>query len=217
MHRVRQMLRLAEAIGVAPVPEVACPAPVSPAIAPPAPYAVVHAAPMFLYKRWTADGWRGVISALKQRGLQVVATGGPAPGERAYLDDVLAGADVLRADGKLDWQELTGLISAARVYVGPDTSVTHLAAATGVPIVALYGPTDPVLWGPWPASPPSQDWSPAGTIQRRGNVWLVQNPLPCVPCQLEGCERNRDSYSRCLDELPLDTVLTAVDQALAPR
>jgi len=43
----------------------------------------------------------------------------------------------------------------------------------------------------------------------------VQNPLPCMPCQLEGCERNIMSRSVCLDELSPKIVLRAVDQALA--
>jgi heptosyltransferase-3 len=60
-------------------------------------------------------------------------------------------------------------------------------------------------------------WVAAGTIQKRGNVWLVQNPLPCLPCQLEGCERRLDSFSQCLDELSPTQVITAVDQALAVR
>ena len=107
------------------------------------------------------------------------------------------------------------MLSQARVYVGPDTSVTHLAAAAGCPTVALYGPTDPRLWGPWPVGGLDPTWEAAGTIQRRGNVWLVQNPLPCMPCQLEGCERRLDSYSTCLDELPPEQVIAAVDQALA--
>jgi heptosyltransferase-3 len=46
-------------------------------------------------------------------------------------------------------------------------------------------------------------------------VWVVQNPLPCLPCQLEGCERNIDSFSRCLDELSIAAVMPAVDEALA--
>ena len=91
--------------------------------------------------------------------------------------------------------QLAGLLSKARVYVGPDTSVTHLAAAAGCPTVAIYGPTDPRLWGPWPVGGLDEAWIAAGTIQHRGNVWLVQNPLPCMPCQLEGCERRLDSYS----------------------
>ena len=57
-------------------------------------------------------------------------------------------------------------------------------------------------------------WQPAGTVQQRGNVWLVQNPLPCLPCQLEGCERRLQSYSCCLDELSPQQVIAAVEEAL---
>jgi heptosyltransferase-3 len=55
--------------------------------------------------------------------------------------------------------------------------------------------------------------------QRRGNVILLQNPeLSCVPCQLEGCERHRESYSQCLDRLPAERVIVAVRRLLdAPR
>jgi heptosyltransferase-3 len=60
-----------------------------------------------------------------------------------------------------------------------------------------------------------ENWAAAGVTQRRGNVWLVQNALPCMPCQLEGCERRFDSYSQCLDELSAAQVIAAADQALA--
>jgi len=86
-----------------------------------------------------------------------------------------------------------------------------------VPTVALYGPTDPRTWGPWPVGGLDRPWDAAGTVQHRGNVWLVQNPLPCLPCQLEGCERRLDSHSQCLDELSPSQVVAAVDQALAMR
>ena len=117
-------------------------------------------------------------------------------------------------EGVLTWPELAHLIAAAKVYVGPDTSVTHLAAATGAMTVALYGPTDPRRFGPWPRTGHDRPWDAAGTVQRRWNVWLVQNPLPCLPCHKEGCERHIDSQSRCLDELLPRQVLAAVDQAL---
>jgi heptosyltransferase-3 len=51
-------------------------------------------------------------------------------------------------------------------------------------------------------------------IQNRGNVWIVQNPLPCMPCTFEGCERHIRSRSTCLDELMPAQVLAAADQAL---
>jgi heptosyltransferase-3 len=170
---------------------------------------------MFVYKRWTADGWRKLAAALRQRGLTAVVTG--APSDRDYLDDVWRGSDVTRLDGKLAWPDLSTIVASGQAYIGPDTAITHLAAATGVPTVALFGPTDPRLWGPSPRGGLDPPWSAAGTIQQRGNVWLVQNPLSCLPCQFEGCERRLDSYSRCLDELTAEQVIAAVDQALAVR
>jgi len=178
---------------------------------------VIHAAPMFRYKQWTPSGWREVAAALAARGLAVIATGGPADPERRYLDEVWRDAPVQRLDGRLDWPQLAGLLAKARVYVGPDTSVTHLAAAAGCPTVALYGPTDPRLWGPWPVGGLDTMWAAAGTVQRRGNVFLVQHAYPCTPCQLEGCERRLDSDSQCLIALTPRQVIDAVDQALAKR
>jgi lipopolysaccharide heptosyltransferase III len=213
IHRVEQMLRLADALGIERVPELVCPAAATRAqIAPGVSYAVIHAAPMFRYKQWTREGWRALAAGLEQRGLSVVAIGGPDLAERKYLDDVWQGVATVH---QVAWPETVSLLSQARIYIGPDTSVSHLAAATGCPTVALFGPMDPRVWGPWPVGGLETPWAASGTIQHRGNVWLVQNPLPCLPCTFEGCERHIESYSRCLDELTPHRVLTAVDQALA--
>jgi heptosyltransferase III len=248
LHRLEEMHRLADALGIARVGHLVCPgggsfspppygaevtgwAGGAPSLCDPpprpsptggegagAPYAVVHAAPIFVYKRWTRDGWRALAAGLAERGLKVIATGGPAADERAFLDDVWKERpDIARLDGQLSWPQIAALLAGAEVYVGPDTSVTHLAAASGCPTVALFGPTDPRLWGPVPAGGLDPMWAGAGTIQRRGNVWLVQNPLSCLPCHHEGCERHLMSFSRCLDELPPAQILRAVDAALASR
>jgi len=211
IHRVEQMLRLADALGIARVSEVVCPAggPVDPT--PGDEYAVVHAAPMFRYKQWTRAGWRSLAAGLAQRGLTVVAISGPDEAERRYLEDIWQGVATVRTAA---WPETVSLLVGARVYVGPDTSVSHLAAATGCPTVALFGPMDPRVWGPWPVGGLDPPWRASGTVQNRGNVWIVQNPLPCLPCTFEGCERHIDSASRCLEELSASQVLVAVDQAL---
>ncbi|MGH6673777.1 MAG: glycosyltransferase family 9 protein, partial [Xanthobacteraceae bacterium] len=219
-HRVIELSRLADALGLSQQSEIVCPRD-GKAERPdlPAPYAVLHAAPMFRIRRWTDHGWRVLAQALAGRGLTIAVTGGPDPGERDYLDRLWDGVDpsVRRFDGALSWPELTLLLRNAAVYVGPDTSMTHLAAGAGAPTVALYGPASPSLMGPWPLGGLATPWSRAGTIQRRGNVWVVQNPLPCMPCDKLGCEGHLDSYSRCLDELPVQQVLAAVDQALSVR
>jgi heptosyltransferase-3 len=229
-HRLEEMHRIADVLGIARVGHLVCPGDLErgrprpypeesgrDARAPKDPYAVIHAAPKFVYKRWTRDGWRALAAGLTERGLKIVATGGPAADERAFLDDVWDGSVVTRLDGRLTWPQTAALVAGARVYVGPDTSVTHLAAASGCPTVALYGPTDPRLWGPVPAGGLDPMWEASAAIQRRGNVWLVQNPLPCQPCHNEGCDRHLASHSRCLDELAPAQVLPAVDAALASR
>jgi lipopolysaccharide heptosyltransferase III len=213
IHRVEQALRLADAIGIARVPELVCPAAAPPSnIAGSARYAVIHASPMFAYKEWTRDGWRALAAGLEQRGLAIIAIGGPGDAERQYLDNIWQGIAKVH---QVRWPETMALLAKATIYVGPDTSVTHLAAAAGCPTIALFGPMDPRVWGPWPVGGLSAPWQASGKIQNRGNVWIVQNPLPCLPCTFEGCERHIDSRSICLDELEPAQVLAAVDRALA--
>jgi heptosyltransferase-3 len=193
-HRIVDLLHLAELLEIPASAEVVCPrGDIRRDLIPAHAYAVVHAVPKYRYKRWTNEGWRQLAAELRARGLATMVIGAKA--DRDYLDEVWRQCDVARLDGALTWPELSALIGAARVYVGPDTAVTHLAAATGALTVALYGPTDPRIWGPWPLGGLERPWAAAGTIQNRGNVWLVQNPLPCLPCQKEGCERHLDSHS----------------------
>ena len=217
-HRIIELMRLADVVGAAGKSQPVVPGSAAPPVPNMArrPYAVLHADPMYRYKRWTHEGWRALARALAQRGLGVAVTGGPDPDERAYLDALWDPADppVERLDGRLDWPQLAALIGGAAVYVGTDTSMSHLAAGTGCPTVAIFGPVSPHLMGPWPLEWPAKSWVAVDTIQQRGNVWIVQKALPCQPCEKLGCERHYDSYSRCLDELSVEEVLIAVDEAL---
>jgi len=182
-------------------------------------FAIVHPSPRWRYKQWTAAGWRALIAALGRRGLRVVITGGPGATERSYLDSVLteAAGRLQRVDGRWTFAQTADVLKHAAMYVGPDTATTHLAAACGTPTVALYGPTDPVIWGPWPARDGSA-YARVAMRQQRGNVLLLQNPeLTCVPCQLEGCERHRESFSQCLDRLAPERVIAAALALLEAR
>lgn len=217
-HRVVELFRLADSLGIYERPDVVAPARVPP-LAARAPYAVLHASPLYQIRRWTDDGWRALARSLAQRHLAVVVTGGPGDGEREYLDRVWSPVHSLveRADGRMNWGELAQLLSGAAVYVGPDTSMTHLAASTGCPTVAIYGPASPRSMGPWPVGGLREPWAHVDTVQRRGNVWVVQNPLPCVPCDRLGCDNHLNSRSQCLDELSPVQVMRAVDEALGER
>ncbi len=182
-------------------------------------YAVVNLSPRFRYKRWHLRGWCGLLQWLHQRDLRIVVSGGSSPEERDYVREVLARSGVPALDlvGGLRFGETADLLRGAALYVGPDTATSHLAAACGTPAVVLFGPTDPRLWGPLPRGGLDVPYEPAAASQRRGNVLLLQEPsLSCVPCQREGCERHRLSFSACLDALSAASVIEAARTLLEP-
>jgi heptosyltransferase-3 len=180
--------------------------------------AVLHLYPKFNYKMWHAQGWSELAHWLAQRGLRVVLSGGNAPEELDYVETILPllPQDTLNLAGRLNLEQSACLLGRAAIYIGPDTALTHMAAALGIPTVALYGPSNPVKWAPWPKNhnKDSNPWKRLG-IQRIGNVVLLQGPGACVPCLLEGCERNIASFSDCLQELRTDKVITACGQLIS--
>lgn len=225
-HTVRMNLKLAELLGITPVAEVVVgwtardQTLVQELIqdAGSGRYAVLHPYPKFNYKKWHAAGWRELATRLDRQGLRVVLTGGMGAEEQAYVAAIaerLPGG-ALNLAGRLSLSMLGPLLASAAVYVGPDTATTHIAAAVGVPTVALFGPSNPVKWGPWPKGHPADrnPWQRIGS-QRVGNVFLLQGIKHCVPCMLEGCDRHVQSYSDCLQGLPASRVIEAVEALLA--
>lgn len=177
-----------------------------------APYAVLHPHPKFRYKMWTEEGWGEVGRWLAQRGMPVVLTGGPGTEERAYVGRIAREIpEALDLSGKLGLGGVSLVLARAALYVGPDTAVTHAAAALGVPTVALYGPTNPVKWGPWPQRHPldANPWTRTGSQTYR-HVRLIQGTGACVPCGNEGCERHVESTSDCLTQMPPERVIAAI-------
>lgn len=174
-------------------------------------FVVVHVPSMWNYKQWPLAHYRDVIAGLIEEGVQVVLTGGPGERDRrlvAATHDLGEPPALLDVAGRLQLAQLTTLLERAALYIGPDTSVTHLAAACGQRVITVFGPTNPVVWGPWPqghegASP----YRVREQTQRAGKVILLQGPNDCVPCAQEGCERHRDSRSDCLEGIAPQRVL----------
>lgn len=227
-HTVLMNLKLAEALGIAPSYAVAAAwtlqdaaqlAAALPFDADTEDFAVLHVYPKFAYKTWHAQGWAELAQWLHARGLRVVLTGSKAEDELAYVAEIFSKlpANTVNLAGQLSLAESACLLSHAKVYIGPDTVMTHIAAAVGTPTVALYGPSNPVKWGPWPQgyAQPHNPYRLRGT-QRVERVILLQGPGDCVPCMEEGCERNIRSLSACLQNLPSQEVIAAV-QSLVER
>lgn len=177
------------------------------------PLAVLHPYPKFRYKMWHRRGWIEVAQWLLDHGFRVALTGGPGADERAYVDAIAKQLpdDVINTAGKLTLGGTAALLTRAQFYVGPDTAVTHMAAATGIPTIALFGPSEPVRWGPWPKghTVDTNPWRRLGD-QRVGNVQLIQGRAVCAPCGLEGCGRHIDSASDCLLAIPTKLVINCL-------
>ncbi len=229
-HTVAGNLRLLEPLGIAPIAAVragwdeGAPARAReafPGVEGPRPFALMHVSPKFPYKAWTSQGWIELARALAQSGMTVVVAGGGSQEERDYIAGLMPQLPpaTVSVAGKVDLAALAWLLARARIYVGTDTAVTHMAAAAGIPTVALFGPSSPVKWGPWPGafrSTGASPWLLRGT-QMRGNVFLLQgeDPRDCVPCQGEGCEKHVRSLSDCLQHMPSRVVIDAVERMLS--
>ncbi|HUS13722.1 MAG TPA: glycosyltransferase family 9 protein, partial [Chloroflexia bacterium] len=137
-HRVAMNLALLDVIDVPPVREVAVSwgkedeSAVAALDEIAAPYAVLHPYPKFSYKMWRQQGWIEVAQWLHAQGYRVVLTGSADPAEVNYVTAVADGAPhAINAAGKLTLGGTGCLLSRAALYVGPDTAITHMAAALG--------------------------------------------------------------------------------------
>ncbi len=221
-HTVLQHLKLDELIGVRPSFSLVPPRPseeIQNSIFSPGEtnYAVLHLHPQWHYKRWTEQGWIAVCRYLDKQGVSVVLSGSPAQAEIDYIAKIQQSlpSSVINIAGKTSLAQLSDIISRASLFIGPDTGITHLAAATGIPVITLYGPTNPVKWAPWPFGY-RQNKNP---FQRKGsqhvnNVFLIQGEAECVPCHQEGCDNHRLSHSECLDTLSPEKVINTIQKIL---
>jgi heptosyltransferase-2 len=121
----------------------------------------VHPGSGGTHKLWPLAGWRQVLTWVARQRLPCVIISGPAEGDRVaeLLQDVPSYPWVCAA--QLPLPHLAALLARCQVVVGHDSGITHLAAAVGTTPLALFGPTDPLVWGPrsrrscvlWPQPP----------------------------------------------------------------
>jgi hypothetical protein len=105
-------------------------------------YAVIHPYSGAARKNWPIERYRELAGWLEKQ-MQVRWCAGP---NEEWI--VGSGAWSVGAVRIEDLYELACWLAKARLYVGNDSGITHLAAAAGAPVVALFGPTDPAVWGP---------------------------------------------------------------------
>ena len=159
------------------------------------PFGVLALGAMSWSKRLGDDRFVAAARHLLDRGLRPVLLG--APGEDQEHGAHIAGQvpEALDLCGRTPLSVAAGVLSAARVVLGNDSALSHLAAACGVPVVVVFGPTDPAVTrprGPW--------------------VRVVRDEsLPCLVCQQGACAIAGHPCMRNLDPARL---AEAIDHAL---
>lgn len=148
------------------------------------------------YKEWNSQKWIEIINWLwKDFATGVIIIGSREEQPKAQAIIKKCDARVFNLAGLTTLAELAGLLSLSRLHVGVDSAAPHIAAATGVPTVTIYGPTS------W------KDWAPVGKDHR-----VIAPDMDCAPCFQKGCDNS--GHSLCLESLSTEKVKGVIREAL---
>jgi N-acetylglucosaminyldiphosphoundecaprenol N-acetyl-beta-D-mannosaminyltransferase len=142
------------------------------AILPPtdAPYVALHAGSggYSTARRWSAEHFAAVAMQLHRDGARVVLVGSMGD-DTPQVRALLAAAHIPTHDlsGRTTLGQLAAALARCRLFIGAESGVMHIAAAAGVPLVALFGPGNPAAWGPWALHAPAH---------------IIRSAPPCSPC-----------------------------------
>lgn len=153
-------------------------------------------------KRWTTEGYGALIRRLEQEYGRVLICGGPDDTAVARAVHRHAHGQGVDLTGRADLQTFMALADRAQLVISNDSAPMHIAAARGVPVVAIFCATTPSL-GYSPYTPHA--------------VVVETTDLSCRPCGRHGgrsCPRGTDD---CMRLISVDQVLAGVEQLLARR
>lgn len=164
-------------------------------------------AAFFLGSRWPSRFWfpqptaRVAQILVQQYGMGIVLIGGP--NEVAFAQAVSAALatslgtpspiPVTDLTGQTSLRDLIGIFSRCRLAFGPDSGPMHIAAATGTPVISVWGATSPIRSAPW------------GSDQL-----VVCGPAACSPCYTRECRIGRV----CMQRITPEQVLSAMERVL---
>jgi len=168
------------------------------------PFAAAHLASFaHAAKRWDLGRFAAVFEELAaRRGLPVVLLG--SEGEKsvnAKAAALAAKARTFDLSGMTTLPEALGVLAEARLFLGNDSGLAHLAGAAGTPSVVVFGSTDPEATRPWDG--PRGDKRPV-------RLELVRRRTLCAPCRFDVCPIDH----ACMDGVTPEDVLAAIDTVL---
>ena len=153
------------------------------------PLVMIHPTARYWSKAWPADRFAALSDGLAKQGISVLLVGNEK--DRVIGQEIqhLSESKLVSLMGRTSVLELAALMKRCGLFVGNDGGPMHIAAAVGCPVLAIFGPTDPGIWGP------------------RGDcVKVVYRGLDCDSCFLPGCLRGEES---CMKLISVDEVYSA--------
>ncbi len=159
------------------------------------PFAVIHPAAAFATKQWAVENFARVAEELTARGLTPVAI---TSQKEVGAIDLLTKESAAGVFGlnDLSLPEVTALTSRARLFVGNDSGIAHIAAAAGAPCVVIFGSSNVAHWRPWTTNANE----------------VVREEMPCQPCHGYFCAEFEKP--ECILRVPVERVLGAIDRVL---
>jgi heptosyltransferase-3 len=159
------------------------------------PFAMVHPATSFATKQWATEKFARVTEYLAERGLSTVALA--APGEAHVVKNLVthSSAPVISLTD-LSLPEVTALAARARLFVGNDSGIAHMAAAVKTPSVVIFGSSNVAHWKPWATAPAE----------------TVLEEMDCQPCHGYFCEKF--AQPECILRVPVERVTAAIERVL---
>ena len=142
-------------------------------------------------KLWPPERLAELIDRLHAEGQPPCVLLG-APADRPIADRIMAACTAPPIDlvGRTTLRELVAVLSLADRVICHDSGPMHIAAALDKPLVAIFGPTDPALTGPYSAA-----------------AKVVSLPLECAPCRRRECPLG---HHACMRDLSVDAVFESV-------
>ncbi|HKP68373.1 MAG TPA: glycosyltransferase family 9 protein [Pyrinomonadaceae bacterium] len=160
-----------------------------------APFALLHPAAAFETKQWDAANFARVSDGLADRGLRTIAVASRSEGP--VLDAVRKSATVgIVTFDNLTLPEITALASKAKLFVGNDSGIAHIAAAVNTPSVVIFGSSNRSHWRPWTKAPNK----------------VVYTEFVCQPCPGHACSEFGEP--RCILSVKVEDVNAAIESVL---
>ncbi len=162
-------------------------------------YIVLHPVSRWRFKCPPTSLIAELIKKLHERGNQIVLTASSDTNEMKMIEEIIKeipAVPVINCAGKTSLKELGGIIEGSRLLICVDSVPLHIASATKTPVVALFGPSSDLNWGPW--------------LHPKSRV-VAQN-FSCRPCFMDGCGGSK--MSDCLHTLPVSRIMRVVDELL---